>query len=491
MAAPSLGCANPATPGSARRKGTLQYTAAGLALLFFYLLWGDFVMQLMEMVIPKVLPLQLKQMGASNKTIGFLIKSLPFIFNMSINPVVSVHSDNFRSAWGRRRPYLLAMTPLVTLALVMLGFAPEITRFLQGTGIFRGVNPRTALIVTIAVLLALYQIFHYLMSPMYYYLFVDVVPDKYMGRFLALFRVVAGLKAFVFSTFIYGYSLTHTKSIYVGCALIYCVGFMWMALMVKEGDYPPPMHKKLQNPWSLIRLYCRECYSHPHYLLFNLRNATYILAGAADVYAVFVARDELGMSLSFIGRVAGWTSLIAVALYYPFGMLCDKYNPVRVVLLAMVLHAPLALLSFIYLHGPTSYIVLMLIALPINALIGAAEMPFYAMIPPRDRYGQFGAANQVIIGITAIAGGFLAGWYMDRMTANSTVVANYRYLYLWSFACQLLSLVAMFLLYRSWLRHGGADHYVPPAVGRKSPAVESGQVEPAVAEPPEPAPLTV
>lgn len=474
MQVPTIDCAKRTTPEEKRRKGTLQYTAAGLGMLFFYLLWGDFVMQMMDTVVPAVMPLQLKAMGASNKTIGLLIKSMPFFFNMTINPFVSYHSDNIRTAWGRRRPYLILLTPFVTLSVVLLGYGPEIGAWAYPR-FFSLLDPKTALICTFGFLLALYQVFHYLMSPMYYYLFVDVVPDAYMGRFMALFRVVFGIKGYLFNYFIFGHALTHTRWIYVGCALLYGVGFMWMALMVKEGEYPPPTQKRKATPWGLISIYCRECYSNRHYLYFNLRNATWSLAAATDIYGIFLATKDLELSTEYVGKVKAWTIAIGLLLVYPFGMICDRFRPIRVLLFAATLHLPMALIAFYFMTGRTSYVVITLIMLPISALMGAADMPFYAMIPPRERYGQFGAANQVIIGLMQIFGGFVAGWYMDFWTKSgeTEIVTNYRYLFLWSFAWQMVSLLFMFLLYRSWLRHGGPDAYVPPQVGQASPAPQT------------------
>jgi len=463
-----------------RCKGTLQYTAAGLGLLFFYLLWGDFVLQLMETVIPRIMPLQLRQLGASNKIIGLLITSLPFFFNMTTNPFVSFHSDGLRTSWGRRRPYLIVMTPLVTLALVLLAYAPEIGTYLHGT-ILRGMGRNTAMIATITVLLSMFQIFHYLMSPMYYYLFVDVVPNAYMSRFMALFRVVLSIKAYLFNTFIFGQALTHTRAIYIGCALIYCVGFLWMCFMVKEGEYPPPQNRAYMSLWAKIRLFVRECYSHPHYLLFNIRNATGVLAGAVGLYSVFVCRDELGLSLDYLGKVGGWSALASAVLYYPMGMLCDRYSPVRVLLVAMVLQLPLALLNYAFLHGSRSFIVLAMLGVPIATLVGAGEMPFFAVLLPREKYGQFGSANQLVTSVIQVLGGFVAGCYMDWATSSGRVVARFRDLYLWTFFWQLVSLVMMVLLYRSWRRYGGPDAYVPPAIEARP--IRTFKPEPAIAVP--------
>src|SRR5688572_21606966 len=115
---------------SARR--ALVYTKAGLVGMFFWMLWGDFCFTLMESTIPRLLPLTLKDLGASNRTIGLLVGSIPGVLNMVITPVVSYRSDRYRSRWGRRIPYLLWPSPFIALFLVITGYATDIGHALQG-----------------------------------------------------------------------------------------------------------------------------------------------------------------------------------------------------------------------------------------------------------------------------------------------------------------------------------------------------------------------
>ena len=57
--------------GKTWRVGTLTYTRSGLANVFFWLLWGDLVLTLMDGgVVSNVVVVQLKAVGASNATIG-------------------------------------------------------------------------------------------------------------------------------------------------------------------------------------------------------------------------------------------------------------------------------------------------------------------------------------------------------------------------------------------------------------------------------------
>lgn len=55
--------------------GSLTYTKAGLITLFLFPRWGDFSFTLMETVVPSILPLKFKAIGAG------------------INPWISFRSD--------------------------------------------------------------------------------------------------------------------------------------------------------------------------------------------------------------------------------------------------------------------------------------------------------------------------------------------------------------------------------------------------------------
>ena len=456
--------------GTRFRKGTLGYTTGGLILLFFYLLWGDFCMQIMEVVVQSVLPLQLKSLGASNTVMALLVTTLPSIMNLSVNPMISFRSDSFRSSMGRRLPFLIFATPFVTLFLILVAFAPEIGGYLSRASSLRGLglSPASVIIGTMAVLLVLFQFFNFCLMPVYCYLFVDVVPDAVIGRFVALFRVVATLSSYVFNTFLLGHALTHTREIYIGAALLYLIGFGIVCWRVREGKYPPPVHVNRLGLHRTIGIYMRECYSHPHYLLFNVRNALYYLSTVVGMYAVFVFRDEVGLPLEFIGKINGWNCLIIAVLLFPMAILADRFKPVRIILLGSLPMVVLPPIAFFFLHDKTSYVILALLGLPFVALMAAAEMPFHISILPRERFGQFGSANQIVTALTVIVGSFLAGRFIDWTTLGGTRLSGYRYLYWWQFVCQSLSLVAMVFMYRSWRRHGGPSNYIPPTVASAS-----------------------
>ncbi|MFA5203205.1 MAG: hypothetical protein WC708_02275 [Lentisphaeria bacterium] len=66
--------------------GTLTYTKSKLAVLFCWLLWGDFCYMLMETVVPSILPLKFRALGASNVAIGVILTTLPMVINTVASP---------------------------------------------------------------------------------------------------------------------------------------------------------------------------------------------------------------------------------------------------------------------------------------------------------------------------------------------------------------------------------------------------------------------
>ena len=78
--------------------GTLTYTKASLITLFVYLLWGDFCWQLMETVMPSLLPLKFADIHADNKEIALIMTSIPAAMTAILNPIISFRSDRFAAS---------------------------------------------------------------------------------------------------------------------------------------------------------------------------------------------------------------------------------------------------------------------------------------------------------------------------------------------------------------------------------------------------------
>ncbi len=123
--------------------GTLRYDQRQLVILFFWLMWNDFSVMLIESVTS--LTQVLYQDNGASFTQMAMFTSLAGYLTMWINPWCSTWSDRFRSRWGRRRPFLFVAVPLFALGLVTLPYMPQIGRAAMGfapvAGLVHGLGP--------------------------------------------------------------------------------------------------------------------------------------------------------------------------------------------------------------------------------------------------------------------------------------------------------------------------------------------------------------
>ena len=119
------------TGDSSYRAGTLQFTKSSLAMLFLWLMWGDFCFTLLETAEPSVMPFMMSKLHASNSLIAMFLVTIPAFMNFVLNPIISTKSDRYRSKWGRRIPFLVFSTPFIVIFLILAGFSPEIGTWLH------------------------------------------------------------------------------------------------------------------------------------------------------------------------------------------------------------------------------------------------------------------------------------------------------------------------------------------------------------------------
>lgn len=437
--------------------GNLRYTSAGLITLFLWLLWGDFCFTLFESIIPRLLPIYLKEFQASNTLIGIMTGSIAGLINIIFAPLLSMSSDRYRSRWGRRIPFLLWSTPCTVVALILIGYAPEIGGWLNvlfGTR-FAFVSKGTVVLSVFCILVVVYHYFNMVLNLLYYALFRDVVPLEVTGRFLSLFRVVGSLGGFVFSRYVLGYAITQRKFICVGLGIIYLVSFLLMCWRVREGEYTPLTEReKSMGLFTTYQTFFKECVSVPLYRNFIL---AYILIGWASLkepFFVFFARDTLGISLDDIGKLLGWCTLLGVVLQPLAGYVCDRFGPLRALLISLPLCVATTAFTF-FAHGWMSLLILSCLATIPMVIAGLAMLSVMMLLFPKEKYGQYFASTVSLTCASMILGNYAIGAFLDY-------VDDYRMIYAWSAGFIALGIVPMLRVYRGWKQHGGPSHYVAP-----------------------------
>lgn len=423
--------------------GTLIYSKSGLFALFGWLLWGDFVFTLMEALMPSLLPILLKANQATNQQIIIITTTIYTVANAMLNPVISYQSDRLRTRWGRRRPFIVATTPLIVIFLALVPFAPDITQWLvaRGAGDLLSVGGVAPVIIVFGVLVGGFQIFNMFISSVYYYLIPDVVPGEVIGRFYGLFRICGAAAGIVFNYFIFGLAESHMREIFVTIALVYGLCILLMCWRVKEGEYPPIVNAKSGSWWSGIATYAKECFGRRYWWWVFLTYGCFVWAGASNVFAVFFFRENLGFSLDLLGKAGAAGGVAFMLAAYPFGILIDRIGPHKALLFALVFASLVSAFMFVFAAGTLTGIVFAVLRTVSFALISMSLMKWTVDVYPRERYGQFGSAGALFASLGGIVLGPLCGLLMDR-------IGKYEYFLAWSTFFTLIGTVFAVMVWR-------------------------------------------
>lgn len=471
--------------------GSLTYTRKSLVALFGWLLWGDFCFSMMEIVLPNILPLKLKDLGVSNTLMSLIMTTIPGIFDITVGTVVSYKSDRHRGPRGRRIPFIWYTLPFQALSLACIGWSHEIGGFLHRVmPMVHSLAPTTLTVAVIVVFMVSFHFFDQFVNSVYWYLFNDVVPPQQLGRFNGYFKIVGSLAGGIYNWFLFQHSVPYFRPILTGAAILYFVGMGIMCLKVKEGTYPPPPEgEKFEGFFGKLKSVGKESFSCKFYWFFYLISGFGALEGGVSLFRVF-ANQQLNLTLQQQGilRTVGYAGGL-IATYYA-SIFVDRWHPLRIQTYNAIGSAFNAFNGWTWLFITLPSAVMFWPAL-INNIVGqfAGSMAalcgiaMFMRLMPRSLYGQFSAASSVIRAIGRIGAGFLAGLFLDFLKwalQDSSFVARfgadfvYRFGFVWSGVFSVLGGIVTCMAYREWLRLGGDEHYQAPAPwlpeGREPPA---------------------
>jgi|KBSMisStandDraft_5_1062788.scaffolds.fasta_scaffold274486_1 Na+/melibiose symporter-like transporter len=443
----------------ARRAGTLIYTPAALLMVMGWMLMADFCLQLMES-LPSILPLQVRDFGGSDRTVGFVKDSLPALLAVFLVPFIGVQSDRFRSRLGRRRPFLLWCTPLVCLFLCLIGFVQPIAAAVHSAlaPLAPGISPSAVGLVLIAMFAAGFFAVNTYVIQIFYYLIPDVLPRAYMGRFVGIFRAVGAVGGFVFNRYIFRFVDGYVEWVYLGCAALYAAAFLLLVWQVREGDYPPPPEAR-DGKLVFLRRYFAECFADPFYLqLFGVSLCFWAASVPFNTFVVFYATNSptlthgagLGLSLAAFGEARAWTFLPKIAAALLIGPLIDRFDPLRVLILSLAAMVALYIAAFLLVRTPDQFVAWWILSEAVVTVLLVAYLANFPVLLPADRYGQFFSANQLVFSAGLIAAPVLCGSMLDA-------TGDYRLLYAWSGGLMALSLVLAIRVRRLWIRRQTAS----------------------------------
>jgi len=442
--------------------GTLTYSAAGIVILFFWLLWGDFAWGLKERSVGYVAGLMVKSFGISDFVYTVLMVSFPCFTNIFLMPVISYRSDRHRGKWGRRIPFLIKTTPFVVIGLIGLGFAPALGCHLSQWGQSMGqlwLTPNLAKLLVFGGFWIILDFGTTLTNAIFVALANDVVPTALLGRFLALFRAVSLLCAMMFNAFLLGYSETHATVIFVGLGIFYCIGLYSICLKVKEGDYPPAVDAAddcRRSFWQAVKLYFHHCLSMPFYRWVIAAQVCCSLSVLPlNTFVIFYVKD-LGLSMGVFGKITAAIFLTAVLLSFFLGSLADKFHPIRTGIVSMILLLGVQVAAWFMINSVTTFIIFFVLheltIMAFNTLMASYTQRLF----PRAMYAQFNSALQMFLAVAAVMIAPAIGTILDFLEHN------YVHVFILGASIGLAGLLSLFKVYRYFIQYGGDSAYEAP-----------------------------
>ncbi|MBE2205602.1 MAG: MFS transporter [Chthoniobacterales bacterium] len=458
-----------ASPGKGPQEtfsvGTLTYDKRGLWLVFFWLMWNDFSITLLEQVT-SLNAILMRDRGASY-TLMASFATIGGLLGMGINPIFSTWSDRCRTRFGRRRPFLLVAAPLFAVSLSGIAFMPDFYHFLTGfesAAAMLSLIPINGEVLFIGLAATVNGLFNAVVLAIFTYYYWDVVPEVVLGRFNSLAKIVTVAAGMVWSFWVIGYAEHHTKIVYIGVSAFCLTIYMVSVWRVREGQYPPPEPRKTSNPLEPITDYFRDCFTEPYYLWIFFGTLLFQLGNLGGNFQFFYLRYDLGMDLATTGWINGVgllaTTLFGLFLGYTTGSWIDRLKPVRVLPATFFVWAGLSLISFFYIRDKESAAV-MAVLININMFafgiaLGAVTVELF----PRSKIGQFCSAQAFFYQtLIMILNPLVISPFFDWLKFN-------RGGYLWSAAFQFLAGLVGIKIYYNWKQMRNAerrsDEYIRP-----------------------------
>ncbi len=378
--------------------GTLTYDKRGLWLVFFWLMWNDFSITLLEQVT-SLTGILMRDRGASY-TLMATFGTAGGLLGMWINPFFSTWSDRLRTRFGRRRPILLIATPFFAVSLCAIAFMPDLYHFLMRYDLAAAILNRIPVngeVLFIGLASIVSGLFNGVVLAIFSYYYWDVVPEIVLGRFNSLAKIITVLACMVWSFFVVGYAEHHTKTVYIGVSIFCLSVYLLSVWRVKEGEYPPPEARKTTNPLEPIFDYFKDCFSKPYYLWIFVGTLFFQLGNQGNNFQLFYLRYDLGMDLATTGWINGVgltaTTIFGLLLGYSTGSLIDRLKPIRVIPVTFFIWAFLTFISFFIVRDKTTAAIMAAFIninmFPFGVAVGAVTVELF----PREKIGQFCSAQ--------------------------------------------------------------------------------------------------
>jgi MFS family permease len=334
------------------------------------------------------LPVVASSFAPSTVVIGALIGG-EGLMALALPVLVGSWSDRLATPIGGRLPFVLGATPVVVLALALLGFVDSIGAAALG--------------------LAIFFAGYFVAYEPYRALYPDLVDDEVAGRAQSTQAVARGL-ATVTALAAGGVLLSIGNAVpFVAAAAVVAVSVTAFGWIVTRRRVPDQDRREEASTRTLVHKLLALLREHPELRAFLAANALWELSLAAlKTFVILYVTKSLGMSTSTASLVVGAVAAVVLIASPVSGKLGDRVGRAKVMKWSLVVYG-LGLLAPFATTRPE----LLVPVLPIVAFGGGVIMtlPYALLMPmmPSDEHGTLTGFYSVSRGIGVALGPALAG----------------------------------------------------------------------------------
>jgi Na+/melibiose symporter-like transporter len=374
-----------------------------------------FALALAITTVSTYLPVLAEDFSDSTIVIGLLIGGEGLIA-LWLPLVVGSWSDRLRTPLGSRLPFILAATPVLVLALAVLGFVDTIAGA--------------------AVVVAVFFVGYFVAYEPYRALYPDLVDDEIAGRAQSSQAIFRGLGTFL--ALVGGGLLISISDPLPFIATAVIVGASLGAFCLAGVRYrrrERPAHDEAMS--EVVRRVADIVRGHRELQAFLVANALWELAlSALKTFVVLYVTKTLGLSLAGSSLAIGAAATVVLVGALVSGKLGDSLGRARVMRGALVVYGLGLLIPFV---STVPWIVAL--AAPLVAFGGGVTMslPYALLMPmmPRGAHGAVTGLYSLSRGVGTSLGPLLAG------VAIQAGGGDYRWTWLVCGAAILVSIPAM------------------------------------------------
>jgi hypothetical protein len=351
-------------------------------------------------------------------------------------------------------------TPIAALAMVGVAFSPKMGGALHGGGVGR-LSENAMIIMCCGMFWTIFELATLSANAVFGGLINDVVPRPFLGRFYGLFRALSLIAGIIFNYWLFAKAKQHYVWVFISISILYGVGFILMCLKVKEGDYPPPSPAPpapnvVHGFFGATRVFFTECFSNSYYvwifLGWTFSNLAFIPVNGFSIpyYGAVHMGDQT------YGDLIALTYAISLMLSYFLGVVCDRFHPLRVSILAMALYAICAGWGSMFATGAHTFAIALVAHGVLSGMFYTTSASLGQRLYPHARFAQFAAAATMMLALSQVALGQVLGRLLD-WTGH-----NYRYTFTVGLMLSLMGMVCLMVTQQKFMRLGGPENYVAP-----------------------------